>query len=78
MQQEFRSLAEVHQNKVNAQSPPPPHVAEAGLAKGPLFAVDSVPYNAVVHLAGNGMHIACAGALIIIAAVHVQKIQQQD
>ena len=64
-----------HTNEVNTESPPALHVAQARLAKGPRFAVDSVSYNAIAHLAGNGMHVACAGALVIIAAIHVQKIK---
>lgn len=63
--------------KAKANNPRAVNLAEARISKGPLFEVDSVPHNAILHLAGNGMHVACAGVLVVIAAIHVQKIKSQ-
>ena len=43
------------------------------MAKAPTVPIQNRSYGATKKLTGNGMHIPCAGALVIIAALHVQK-----
>ena len=37
--------------------------------------LEKLSHSGLTFLAGNGMNVACAGVLIIIVAVHVQKIK---
>ena len=53
--------------------PGPASACKARSSKAPLVPLDSVPGSALAHLVGNGMNVVCAGAVLLVACVHVEK-----
>ena len=48
--------------------------AEAKAAKAPQIHLDEMKASCGMHLLGNGMNVAVAGALIIVTMIHAQKV----
>ena len=43
------------------------------MAKAPQVPMDGIAPSAIAHLVGNGMHVVSAGAVVLLAALFVQK-----